>query len=90
MPVLRLQDFSGVVPVKGDRAIPDGYATASVNTWLYGSELRGVRPPVHLTDLLVTTRKVLRVPQGNIGGDPNYPGVIPPPSYLGDSDLDTV
>ena len=37
MAVLRIQDFSGVVPVKGDRAIPDGYATVSVNTWLYGS-----------------------------------------------------
>src|SRR4030095_10426319 len=85
MPVLRIQDFSGVVPVKGDRAIPDGYATESVNTWLYGSELRGVRPPVHLTDLLLTTRKVLRVPMGTVGGDPAYPSVIPPPSYLGDS-----
>jgi hypothetical protein len=85
MPVLRIQDFSGIVPVKGDRAIPDGYATESVNTWLYGSELRGVRPPVHLTNVVSTTRKVLRIPLGTVGGDPMYPSVVPPPSYLGDS-----
>ena len=46
MPVLRIQDFSGTVPVKGDRAVPDGFATESINTWLYGSELRGIRPPI--------------------------------------------
>ncbi len=85
MPVLKIQDFSGVVPVKGARSIPDGYATESVNTWLYGDELRGVRPPVLLQSLQTTTRKVLRIPQGTIGGDPAYPSVIPPPSYLGDS-----
>jgi len=85
MPVLKIQGFSGVVPVKGDRAIPDGYAVESINTWLYGSELRGVRPPILLQDILTTTRKVLRIPQGTIGGDPAYPSVIPPPSYLGDS-----
>jgi len=85
MPVLKIQGFSGVVPVKGDRALPDGYAVESVNTWLYGSELRGVRPPILLEDLQTTTRKVLRIPMGTIGGDPAYPTVIPPPSYLGDS-----
>lgn len=85
MPVIRIQDFSGVVPVKGDRSLTDNYATESVNTWLYGSELRGVRPPTHLEDLLTTTRKVLRIPMGTIGGDPTYPSVVPPPSYIGDS-----
>lgn len=85
MPALRIQDFSGVVPMKGERSIPDGYATKSVNTWLYGSELRGVRPPTFIQDIQTTTRKVLRIPMGTVGGDPAYPGVIPPPSYLGDS-----
>jgi hypothetical protein len=83
--VLRIQDFGGVVPVKGDRAIPDGYAVESVNTWLYGSELRGVRPPIHMEDLQPSTRKVLRIPKRTPGGDPTYPGIVPPPSYLGDS-----
>jgi len=85
MPVLKIEDFSGVVPMKGDRAIPSGYAVESVNTWLYGEELRGVRPPTFMQNLQSTTRKVFRVPMGTIGGDPAYPGVIPPPSFLGDS-----
>src|SRR4029077_5361183 len=85
MPVLRVQDFSAIVPVKGDRAIPDGFATASYNTWLYGSELRGVRPPLDLIACQSTTRRVLRIPKRTSGGAPAYPGVVPPPSYLGDS-----
>lgn len=85
MPAVRIQDFSGVVPVKGDRALPDNYAVESINTWLYGQELRGVRPPTLLETLMTTTRTVLRIPMGSVGGDPVYPGVIPPPSYIGDS-----
>src|SRR5580765_1971614 len=85
MPVLRVQDFSAIVPVKGDRAIPDGFAVSAFNTWLYGSELRGVRPPIDLIAITSTTRKVLRIPKRTVGGDPAYPGVVPPPSYLGDS-----
>ena len=85
MPVVQIKDFSGIVPVKGDRAIPDAFATTSVNTWLYGSELRGIRPPENLIAIQTTTRKVLRIPKRTVGGDPNYPTVIPPPSYLGDS-----
>ena len=85
MPVVKIQDFSGVVPVKGDRAVPEGYATELVNTWLYGSELRGVRPPTYLEAFTSTTRKLLRVPKRTVGGDPTYPTVTPPPSYLGDS-----
>lgn len=85
MAVLRIQDFSAIVPVKGDRAIPDGFAVHAVNTWLYGSELRGVRPPIDLIACNSTTRKVFRIPKRTVGGDPAYPTVIPPPSYLGDS-----
>src|SRR5262245_18739230 len=85
MAVLRVQGFSGVVPVTGDRALPDNYAVNSVNTWLYGQELRGIRPPVDLTPINSTTRSVFRIPKRTPGGDPAYPGVIPPPSYLGDS-----
>ena len=48
MAVLRIQGFCGIVPVTGDRALPDAFATVSVNTWLYGSELRGMRPPTNL------------------------------------------
>ena len=87
MAVLRIQEFSGIVPVTGDRAIPDNFATKSLNTWLYGSELRGIRPPEHLIDLLATTRKAMRIPKrtpGVMGA--GYPaGYIPPPSFLGDS-----
>lgn len=85
MPLLQIKDFAGVVPIKGDRAIDDNYATAAVNTWLYGQELRGVRPPTHLVTLAAATRDVMRVPKRSVGGDPTYPSDIPPPSYLGDS-----
>ena len=51
MAVLRIQDFSGIVPVMGDRAIGDNYAVDSVNTWLYGGELRGLRPPTLLQSM---------------------------------------
>src|SRR3954470_15671687 len=95
MAVLKIQSFSGIVPVSGDRALPEGFATQSVNTWLYGSELRGIRPPVDLIAINPATRRVLRVQKRTVGGDPAYPTVVPPPSYLGDSvwaqfpDLDT-
>jgi hypothetical protein len=85
MAVLRIQGFSGNVPVSGDRALPDNFAVDSVNTWLYGGELRGIRPPTLLQTVAATTRKVLRIPKRTVGGDPAFPGVIPPPSYLGDS-----
>jgi hypothetical protein len=85
MAVLRIQGFSGNVPVSGDRALPDNFAVDSVNTWLYGGELRGIRPPELLQTVNATTRKVLRIPKRTVGGDPDFPGVIPPPSYLGDS-----
>jgi hypothetical protein len=85
MAVLRVQGFGGVVPVVGDRALPDNFAVQSTNTWLYGQELRGVRPPVDVIAINAATRKVLRIPKRTPGGDPTYPGVIPPPSFLGDS-----
>ena len=85
MAVLRIQGFAGIVPVSGDRSLPDNFAVESVNSWLYGGELRGLRPPEPLINLNTTTRKVLRIPKRTPGGDPAFPGVVPPPSYLGDS-----
>lgn len=87
MAVLRIQDFSGIVPVTGDRALPDNYATKSVNTWLYGSELRGLRPPAQLEVMEPTTKKVMRIPKRTPGvlGAGYPPNYVPPPSYLGDS-----
>lgn len=85
MAILRVQDFSGTVPVVGDRALPDNFATESVNTWLYGSELRGIRPPEEVIAINPTTKKVFRIPKRTVGGDPSQPTEVPPPSYLGDS-----
>jgi len=85
MPVLRIQDFSGAVPTQGDRALPENFATLAYNTWLYGSELRGIRPPLDLIAIQAATRRVFRIPKRTPGGDPAYPGYVPPPSYLGDS-----
>ena len=85
MPLLKLQKFGGAIPVTGDRALPDGFAVESFNTWLYGDELRGVRPPLNIIAIQSGTRKVFRVPMRTSGGDPAFPGVVPPPSYLGDS-----
>lgn len=85
MPTLRIHAFSGTVPMFGDRALQDGFATESFNTWLYGNELRGARPPTLLETIQTATRKVFRVPKRTVGGDPSRPGAVPPPSYLGDS-----
>jgi hypothetical protein len=85
MAVLRLQGFAGIIPVKGDRAITEAFATKSVNTWLYGGELRGIRPPENIIACQTATRRVFRIPKRTVGGDPTYPTLIPPPSYLGDS-----
>lgn len=85
MAVLRLNSFSGSIPVSGDRALPDTFAVESVNTWLYGGELRGMRPPAQLEVINTTTRKLLRIPKRTVGGDPEFPAMVPPPSYLGDS-----
>jgi hypothetical protein len=95
MAVLQIKGFSGVVPVTGDRALQDNFATTAVNTWLYGGELRGIRPATNLIACNSSTRRVLRIPRRTMGGDPAYPTSIPPPSYLGDSvwvqftDIDT-
>lgn len=62
MAVVRLQAFGGAIPVAGDRSLPDGFAVESLNTWLYGQELRGARPPKDVISVLATTRKVLRIP----------------------------
>src|SRR5262245_9973049 len=62
MAVLRVQDFGGIIPVSGDRALPDNFATLSMNTWLYGKELTGMNPPANLIAIQTTTRKILRIP----------------------------
>ena len=71
MPVLRIQGFSGVIPVTGDRALPDSAATKSQNTWLYANELRGLRPPVLVVENSVATRKVFRIPDRAPGDSPS-------------------
>lgn len=85
MPALRIQDFSGSVPILGDRAIPDNFAVQSLNTDLYSKELRGVNEPEDLSVIVATAQKTLRIPKRTIGGNPAFPTLIPPPSYLGDS-----
>lgn len=85
MAFLQVKEFGGIIPVTGDRALRDNFATKSVNTWLYGSELRGLRPPVDIVDINSGTKKVFRIPKRTAGGDPTHPGLVPPPSYLGDS-----
>jgi hypothetical protein len=85
MPVLQIKGFSGVIPVKGDRAIPDNFGTVSVNTSLYADELKGIHPPIDQIAVQTPTRRVFRIPKRTLGGDPAYPTYIPPPSYLGDS-----
>lgn len=87
MAVLRIQDFSGIIPVTGDRSLPDNYATKSINTWLYASELRGIRPPDTIATLTAGTKKVMRIPKKTPGalGAAYPPTYVPPPSFLGDS-----
>ena len=77
MAVLQVKGFSGSIPVSGDRALPDGFAVEAYNTWLYGGELRGARPPANLIAVQPGTRRVLRIPKNTV------PGAIPP------SDLST-
>lgn len=85
MALLRITSFGGEVPVQGDRALPDAFATESVNTWLYSGELRGLHPSTPIKAVNSTTRKTFRIPRGTVGGDPAFPSDVPPPSYLGDS-----
>lgn len=92
---LSLKKFAGSAPSVGDRALPEGYAVESVNTWLYAMELRGIRPSLELLTINPGIDKVLRIPKGTPNGDaawehhdpalPPGTGPIPPPSYLGDS-----
>lgn len=60
--LIHMRAFGGKIPVAGDRALPDGFATESLNTWLYSQELRGERPPKDIIAVASTTRKVLRIP----------------------------
>jgi hypothetical protein len=71
MAVLRIKGFAGAIPVTGDRELPDNAAVDSFNTWLYGKELRGVRPPTHLLNINLGMRKVFRVPKRNPGVAPS-------------------
>ena len=86
MPVLRIQDFSGVVPVKGDRAIPDGFAD-DVGQHL-AVRLRAARhPPAGRPDRLpVDDAPGAAHSEAHGRRRPGLPRrIIPPPSYLGDS-----
>lgn len=83
--VIRVKSFGGAIPLLGDRALPDGFAVESRNTYLYGNELRGMRPPANLAAINSITKKVFRLPKRTVGGDPAYPSLTPPSSYLGDS-----
>jgi hypothetical protein len=79
MAVLRIQQFSGRIPMMGDRALPDNAAADAMNTWLYGGELRGMRPPEDVIAINSTTRKILRIPTRTAVGTPP---VVPPPSDI--------
>jgi hypothetical protein len=82
---LSVKKFAGSVPTTGDRALAEGFAVESVNTWLYAKELRGIRPPVELLTINPGIDKVFRIPRGTPGGDPAWPGIVPPASHLIDS-----
>lgn len=43
MPQIKLQDFSGMVPSRDPRLLPDNNAAYSRNTWLYRGSIQGYR-----------------------------------------------
>lgn len=88
---LDLKKFAGKMPIAGHRTLPDHFATESINTWLYGGELRAIRPPVWLETINPGIKKIFRIPMRTPGGDTAWrfhnvvPPVVPPAAYLGDS-----
>lgn len=89
MGALRITDFGGAVPIIGDRALPDNFAVESVNTQLYSKELRGIAQPESLGVAAGAGVRALRLPLRTVGGNPDYPTLVPPTSFLGDSHWET-
>ncbi len=65
MTAIRLQDFSGLVPRRSDRLLPDTAATTARNTKLLQGELRGyhaLRQVADFSDEYFTVRRAYRIP----------------------------
>lgn len=58
--LIHLQNFAGLRPKLGDRALPENNASVAENTQLYSAELRGLRQPLAVADLSAETFTVER------------------------------
>lgn len=70
MTSLRLQDFSGLIPRRSARLLPDTAATVADNTKLLSGELRGFTETEEIADFTAesfTVRRAIRVPYDDYG-----------------------
>lgn len=68
MGAIRIQDFSGLIPRRSDRLLPDTSATIARNTKLLQGELRGyhaLRQLADFSDQYFTVRRAYRIPSND-------------------------
>jgi hypothetical protein len=66
MPVVRLDTFSGTLPLRSARALPDANAAQAVNIRPEAGGLQGVRGPSLIKTLQGSTRSVYRILTGSV------------------------
>lgn len=63
MPVLKLQNFGGMIPAVDARLLPENQAQTAENAWVYSGAIEGFREPVAVHTLSSPLiRRVYRVP----------------------------
>lgn len=66
MPPLRIDNFSGEMPIQAAELLPPNFAAYAENCWLYKGELRGYKYPLNVyTALASNTLKTYRIPSAS-------------------------
>jgi hypothetical protein len=73
MPVVAIQDFSGMMPLRDPLLLPDNNAQYTENTWLYKGGIRGFRHAQNVYTLQYTdTQQLYRIPFDYSESPPDY------------------
>lgn len=89
MVAFRLAAFSGAMPIRDLRLLPDVNAVEAVNIDTDGGALKGIGSPSLIQDLAPTTKYVYKLPYDKVTGDPLSPSNMLDAKWLEFSDIHT-
>lgn len=86
---MRLANFGGMIPLMSSRLLPDNMASAAVNGYFRGGEIRGVREPVvlHTFDPSPAYAKAIRIPDPSAPATPVWFGLTSAYAHLSPNPL---